>query len=90
MERLSLKKVIMQKNANAVIYGWLFVSDSFKISLPLVIKGLLVGFSYKNTVWQKTVGEALTTVLEARLCKPLEDTHQSALKRKKSHKRGPV
>ena len=48
LERLSLKKVIMQKNANAVIYGWLFVSDSFKISLPLVIKGLLVGFSYKK------------------------------------------
>lgn len=47
MERLSLK-VIMQKNANAIIYGWLFVSDSFKISLPLVIKGLLVGFSYKK------------------------------------------
>lgn len=47
----------MQKNANAVIYSRLCVSDSFKISLPLVIKGLLVGFSYKKTLSGKTVRE---------------------------------
>ena len=53
----------MQKNANTVIYGRLFVPDSFKISLPLVIKGLLVGFSYKKHCLAKDSERTLMTVL---------------------------
>lgn len=93
MEKLSLKKITMQKNANIVICGHLFVPESFKMTpLPLAIKGLLVGFSYKNTVRQKTVRKSRIDndrVVRSGRANHMR-THTSLLLKKNAHHRGPV
>lgn len=87
MEKLSLKKIIIQKNVNTVISGQLFVPGSFKIKSPWSwsSKACWLFSAIKKVVWKQTVRKSRVCNDSAvRLAgQPHENTYQFALKKKK-------